>query len=105
MNELQVTIDGRSYTFQPGQTVLIGRLSDNSIAVSDPTVSRRHAQLTWGPVGWLFENVCRARAFEEGQEVTQVIVWSPTALSLASPEGPALRLEPLDAAGAPAPFE
>ena len=43
MNELQVTFDGRSYTFQPGQTVLIGRLSDNSIVVSDPTVSRRHA--------------------------------------------------------------
>jgi pSer/pThr/pTyr-binding forkhead associated (FHA) protein len=48
MNELQVTFDGRSYTFQPGQTVYIGRLSDNSIVVSDPTVSRRHAQLTWG---------------------------------------------------------
>lgn len=51
MNELQVTFDGRSYTFQPGQTVLIGRLSDSSIVISDPTVSRRHAQLTWGPAG------------------------------------------------------
>ena len=49
MNELQVTFGGRSYTFQPGQTVLIGRLSDSGIVVSDPTVSRRHAQLTWGP--------------------------------------------------------
>ena len=105
MNELQVTIDGRSYTFQPGQTVLIGRLSDNSIVVSDPTVSRRHAQLTWGPVGWLFENVGQARAFQQGQEVKQVIVRRPVELSLASPQGPVLRLEPLDAAGAPATFE
>ena len=105
MNELQVTFDGRSYTFQPGQTVLIGRLSDNSIVVSDPTVSRRHAQLTWGPVGWLFENLGQARAFQQGQEVKQVIVRRPVELSLASPQGPVLRLEPLDAAGAPATFE
>ncbi|MBV8430111.1 MAG: PrsW family intramembrane metalloprotease [Solirubrobacterales bacterium] len=105
MNELQVTFDGRSYTFQPGQTVLIGRLSDNSIVVSDPTVSRRHAQLTWGPVGWLFENLGQARAFQQGQEVKQVIVKRPVELSLASPQGPVLRLEPSDVAGAPATFE
>jgi RsiW-degrading membrane proteinase PrsW (M82 family) len=102
MNELQVTFDGRSHTFQPGQTVLIGRLSDNSIVVSDPTVSRRHAQLTWGPVGWLFENLGQARAFQHGQEVRQVIVRKPVELALASPHGPVVRLEPLDAAGSQA---
>ncbi len=98
MNELQVTFDGRSYTFQPGQTVLIGRLSDSGIVVSDPTVSRRHAQLTWGPAGWLFENLGQARAFQQGQEVRQVIVRKPIELSLASPQGPVVRLEPVAAA-------
>jgi RsiW-degrading membrane proteinase PrsW (M82 family) len=98
MNELQVTIDGRTYTFQPGQTVLIGRLSDNSIVVSDPTVSRRHAQLTWGPAGWLFENLGQARAFQHGQEVKQVLVRAPIELVLASPQGPVVRLEPFDVA-------
>jgi RsiW-degrading membrane proteinase PrsW (M82 family) len=102
MNELQVTIDGRSYTFQPGQTVLIGRLSDNSIVVSDPTVSRRHAQLTWGPAGWMFENLGQARAFQHGQEVKQVLVRQPIELALASPQGPVVRLEPLAAAGSQA---
>jgi RsiW-degrading membrane proteinase PrsW (M82 family) len=101
MNELQVTFDGRSYTFQPGQTVLIGRLSDNSIVVSDPTVSRRHAQLTWGPVGWAFENLGQARTFQHGQEVKQIIVRKPTDLSLGAPQGPILRLEPLASAGSP----
>ena len=105
MNELQVTFDGRSYTFQPGQTVLIGRLSDNSIVVGDPTVSRLHAQLTWGPVGWLFENLGQARTFEQGQDVKQVIVRKPTELSLASPQGPVLRLEPLESAGSQATFQ
>jgi len=102
MNELQVTFDGRSYTFQPGQTVLIGRLSDSSIVINDPTVSRRHAQLTWGPVGWIFENLGQARAFQHGQEVKQVIVRKPVELSLASPQGPVVRLEPLDAPGSQA---
>jgi RsiW-degrading membrane proteinase PrsW (M82 family) len=105
MNELQVTFDGRSYTFQPGQTVLIGRLTDNSIVVSDPTVSRRHAQLTWGPSGWLFENLGQARAFQHGQEVQQVIVRTPIELSLASSQGPVLRFEPLDAPGSQATFQ
>ena len=105
MNELQVTFDGRSYTFQPGQTVLIGRLSDSSIVVSDPTVSRRHARLTWGPAGWLFENLGQARAFQHGQEVGQVIVRKPIELSLASPQGPVVRLEPVDAADPQATFQ
>jgi RsiW-degrading membrane proteinase PrsW (M82 family) len=105
MNELQVTFDGRSYTFQPGQTVYIGRLSDNSIVVGDPTVSRRHAQLTWGPAGWLFENLGQARTFHNGQDIKQVIVRKPTELSLASPQGPVLHLEPLEPAGSQATFQ
>jgi len=105
MNELHVTFDGRGYTFQPGQTVYIGRLSDNSIVVGDPTVSRRHAQLTWGPVGWLFENLGQARTFQQGQEIKQVILRKPTELSLASPQGPVLHLEPLEPAGSQATFQ
>jgi RsiW-degrading membrane proteinase PrsW (M82 family) len=105
MNELQVTFDGQSYTFQPGQTVYIGRLSDNSVVVSDPTVSRRHAQLTWGPVGWLFETLGQARTFQQGQEIKQVILRKPTELSLASPQGPVLHLEPLESAGSQATFQ
>src|SRR5271166_5424515 len=102
MNELQVTFDGRRFSFHPGPSVCIGRLSDNSIVVSDPTVSRRHAQLTWGPVGWLFENLGQARAFQNGQEIKQVIVRKPTELSLAAPQGPVLHLEPLESAGSQA---
>ncbi len=102
MNELHVTFDGRSYTFLPGQTVLIGRLSDNTVVVSDPTVSRRHAQLSWGPGGWQFENVGQARAFQQGQEVSHVTVDHPVELALASPQGPVLRLAPAETGGHPA---
>ena len=104
MNDLQVLFDGRSYVFQPGQTVMIGRLSDNSIIVDDPTVSRRHAQLAWGPVGWVYENLGQARSFQQGQPVNQVIVRQPTELSLASPQGPVMRLQPLAAPEPQAPW-
>ena len=101
MNELQVTFGGRSYTFHPGQTVLIGRLPDNSIVVGDPAVSRRHAQLTWGPDGWRFEKLGQARTFQQGQEVSTFVVRKPIELSLASLQGPVLRLRPLEATGSP----
>ena len=105
MNELQAIINGRSYTFQPGQTVLIGRLPDSGIVVEDPTVSRRHAQLTWGPVGWVFENLGQARAFQHGQDVTRIIIRQPVELALASPQGPVVRLQPLGMAGPTSPAD
>ncbi len=98
MNDLQVIFNGRSYVFQPGQTVVIGRLGDNSIVVDDPTVSRRHAQLTWGPTGWVFENLGQARAFQHGQQVNQILLRQPTELALASPQGPVMRFQPVAAA-------
>jgi len=103
MNELQVIFGGRSYTFPPGQTVLIGRLPDNNVVVGDPTVSRRHAQLTWGPAGWQFATLGQARAFTRGQEIDQILIRQPAELSLASPLGPIMRLEPLGVTGSPAP--
>jgi RsiW-degrading membrane proteinase PrsW (M82 family) len=99
MNELQVTFGGQSHTFEPGQTVRIGRSTDNDIVVTDPTVSRQHAQLTWGPSGWLFENLGLARTFRLGQNVTQVLVSKPTELSLASPHGPVVLIQPPATAG------
>jgi RsiW-degrading membrane proteinase PrsW (M82 family) len=102
MNELQVTFGGQSHTFEPGQTVRIGRSTDNDIVVTDPTVSRQHAQLTWGPSGWLFENLGLARTYRFGQNVTQVLVSQPTELSLASPHGPVVQIQPPAVDGAQA---
>jgi RsiW-degrading membrane proteinase PrsW (M82 family) len=102
MNELQVTFGGQSHTFEPGQTVRIGRSTDNDIVVTDPTVSRQHARLTWGPSGWLFENLGLARTFRHGQNVTQVLLSQPTELSLASPRGPVVLIQPPGTPGAQA---
>jgi len=103
VNELQVSWDGQRYTFEQGQTVRIGRSADNDVVVSDPTVSRQHAQLAWGPDGWVFEGLGRAGTFLRGGVVTRLLVAEPVELTLASPDGPVVRLEPSQPAGGAAP--
>ena len=94
VNELRVSADGRQYSFAQGRTVRIGRSMDNDVVVSDPTVSRRHARLAWGPDGWVFEGLGRAGTFLRGSAVTRLALSEPVELSLASPHGPVVRLEP-----------
>ncbi len=98
MNELQVSCDGQRYSFEQDQTVRIGRSTDNDVVVSDPTVSRRHARIAWSPDGWLYEGLGRAGTFLRGSAVTSLLVAEPVELSLASPHGPVVRLEPAPAA-------
>jgi len=94
VNELQVSWDGQRHSFEQGQTIRIGRSTDNDVVVSDPSVSRQHAQLAWGPDGWVFEGLGRAGTFVRGGAVTRLLVAEPVELSLASPLGPVVRLEP-----------
>jgi len=99
VNELQVSWDGQRASFAQGQTVRIGRSTDNEVVVSDPTVSRQHARLAWGQDGWMFEGLGRAGTFLRGGAVTRLLVAEPVELALASPHGPVLRLEPSRPAG------
>ena len=94
MNELQVSCEGHRYNFEPEQVVRIGRSTDNDVVVSDPTVSRQHARLAFGPNGWMFEGLGRAGTFQRGSAVTRLLLREPVELALASPQGPVIRFEP-----------
>src|SRR5262249_32193074 len=85
--ELQVSCEGRRYSFEQDRVVRIGRGTDNDVVVSDPTVSRQHALLAWGPDGWVFEGLGRAGTFLHGSAVTMLPVREPVELALASPRG------------------
>lgn len=102
MNELEVTFEGRSYRFEPPATVAIGRSSDSDVVVGDPTVSRLHARLTWGPGGWVLESLGRSGTFVQGQPVTQLTITGPVQLSLATPQGPVVGVQPGAGPGGPA---
>jgi RsiW-degrading membrane proteinase PrsW (M82 family) len=93
-----VSWDGQRYSFEQDQTVRIGRSTDNDVVVSDPTVSRQHARLAWTPDGWVFEGLGRAGTFLRGGAVTRLLVAEPVELTLSSPHGPVVRLEPSEPA-------
>jgi RsiW-degrading membrane proteinase PrsW (M82 family) len=101
-SDIRVSCDGQPYAFQPAQPVRIGRATDNDVVVGHPSVSRKHAQLSWADDGWVFENVGQAPTFRGGQSVTRVAVSQPVELTLGSAHGPVLRIEP-SPAPAPAP--
>src|SRR5260370_36025200 len=92
MSTLQVTFNGRNYAFSPGATIRIGRSSENDIVVNDPTVSRRHAQLSWEPAGWVWQNAGQSPTFLARHPVAQFAVGQQVEIRLASPQGPALLL-------------
>jgi len=94
VNELQVSCEGHRYSFEQDQVVRIGRSTDNDVVVSDPTVSRQHARLAFGPNGWMFEGLGRAGTFQRGSAVTRLLLREPVELALASPQGPVIRFEP-----------
>jgi RsiW-degrading membrane proteinase PrsW (M82 family) len=102
MNELHVTLGDRSYSFDGGATVRIGRSPDNDIVVGDPTVSRQHAQLSHGPRGWEFVNVGRALSYLNGEPVTRAVLSGPARIQLSSLDGPALAITPVTAGPPPA---
>jgi RsiW-degrading membrane proteinase PrsW (M82 family) len=102
MNELLVTLGDRSYRFGTGATVRIGRSPDNDIVVSDPTVSRRHAEFRPGPAGWEFENVGRALSFLDGAPVTRASLDGSAQIQLSSMNGPVLAVS-VGQADTPAP--
>jgi len=92
MSTLQVTFNGRIFTFAPGTIVRIGRSSENDIVVNEPTVSRRHARLSFEPSGWVWQNLGQAPTFLAGQPVARFAVGQQVDVYLAAPHGPALRL-------------
>src|SRR6266446_10702156 len=102
MSTLQVTFNGRIFSFAPGTIVRIGRSSENDIVVNEPTVSRRHAQLSFEASGWVWQNAGQAPTFLAGQPVARFGVGQVVDVTLASPQGPVLRLAaaaPQQAAG------
>jgi RsiW-degrading membrane proteinase PrsW (M82 family) len=94
MNELIVSHGSQRVTLHPGQVAYVGRRDDSLVVVRDPRVSREHLRLSWGPQGWLLENVGRGGTFVFGQPVSQIYVGQPVEARLVAADGPAVRLEP-----------
>ncbi|HEX5190769.1 MAG TPA: PrsW family glutamic-type intramembrane protease [Streptosporangiaceae bacterium] len=93
MSDLKITFAGQTFTFGPGQSARIGRSPDNAVIVSDPSVSREHARVTWRADGWVLDDLGKGRTFVGGLPIASVSVRQPLDVRLATPRGPELRIE------------
>jgi RsiW-degrading membrane proteinase PrsW (M82 family) len=99
--ELRLSLGGQSFVFRQGQLVRIGRALENDVVSDDLSVSRQHALLSWEAGQWVFENIGSAPTFLDGQPVPRVTVTQPLELTLGSPQGAVLRVEPVAAPSTP----
>lgn len=95
MSNIRVVVAGTVHEFAPPGTVTIGRSADSAIVIDDPSVSRDHAHLTYGPEGWVLTEVSAGRTFVGGAPVSNQVITAPTEVHLATPDGPSLRIEPV----------
>jgi RsiW-degrading membrane proteinase PrsW (M82 family) len=94
MNELIISHGDQRVALRPGQVVYIGRRDSSAVVVDDKRVSREHIRVSWGPQGWVLENVGRSGTFISGHPVTQHMLGQAAEARLAVPDGPAVRFEP-----------
>ncbi len=83
----------RSWQFDGKQLISIGRADDQDVQISDPYVSRTHAELRWQNDGWTLVSLGRYGVMVQGQAVTELPIEKEITFRLGS-EGPTLRFDP-----------
>lgn len=82
----------RSWRFEGESLITIGRADDSHVQVSDPYVSRCHAQLRRQDGSWTLISLGRYGVIVQGQPVTELPITADTTFQLGS-SGPSLRFE------------
>jgi pSer/pThr/pTyr-binding forkhead associated (FHA) protein len=84
---LNLECAGRSYSFEPGRVVTIGRDDTCEVVTTNPTVSRRHATLRNDGSGWVFEDGGSAGgSYVDGTRTARRTLTGSTAIWLGSPD-------------------
>jgi pSer/pThr/pTyr-binding forkhead associated (FHA) protein len=83
----------RSWQFDGKRLISIGRAEDRDVQISDPYVSRNHAELRHHDGKWSLVSLGRYGVMVQGQTVTEIAIEKETVFRLGS-EGPTLRFDP-----------
>ena len=84
---LNVECGGRTYSFEPGATVVIGRDESCDVTVANPTVSRRHATIQHDGTGWSITDAgSSSGTFIDERKVTTAALSGSTAVFLGGPD-------------------
>jgi pSer/pThr/pTyr-binding forkhead associated (FHA) protein len=82
----------RSWRFEGNTLITIGRADDSHVQVSDPYVSRLHAELRREDGCWSLVSRGRYGVIVEGQQVSEFSITADTTFQLGA-SGPSLRFE------------
>jgi pSer/pThr/pTyr-binding forkhead associated (FHA) protein len=82
----------RSWRFEGESLITIGRADDSHVQVSDPYVSRSHAELRRQGGIWMLVSLGRYPVIVQGQQVSELAITADTTFQLGS-SGPSLRFE------------
>jgi len=82
----------RSWRFEDKSLITIGRADDSLVQVSDPYVSRNHAELRREDGRWALVSLGRYGVIVQGQQVTELPITVDTTFQLGA-SGPSLRFE------------
>jgi pSer/pThr/pTyr-binding forkhead associated (FHA) protein len=88
----------RSWQFDNKAVISIGRAEDRDVQISDPYVSRTHAELRWESrpgcePAWILVSLGRYGVMVEGHMITELPIHKEITFRLGS-EGPTLRFNP-----------
>jgi predicted component of type VI protein secretion system len=85
----------QSWRFEAKPSLSIGRGDDCDVALSDPYVSRKHAELHYRDGGWVLISHGRNGVLVSNELITEYSVENETSFRLGS-KGPSLRFQPAD---------
>jgi pSer/pThr/pTyr-binding forkhead associated (FHA) protein len=83
----------RSWEFKNKALITVGRADGQDVMISDPYVSRCHAELRFGDDKWTLVSLGRYGVTIRGEVINEVPIEGETVFQLGS-SGPSLRFEP-----------
>ena len=99
---LEVRLGEQRWVVPVGKSLTIGRDDSSSIPVDDAQVSQHHATVDATAEGWLLVDHSRNGVFLDGRRMPQVLITTPTAVTLGHPDdGVVLTLAPVRGGAVP----
>lgn len=83
----------RSWKFETRPTLSIGRADESDVQISDPFVSRLHAELRFSEGQWRLHSLGRSGVLVGGKPVNEVLVEGDLTFRL-GPDGPTVQFQP-----------
>ncbi|WP_408898801.1 FHA domain-containing protein [Nocardioides sp. R1-1] len=94
--DLLLVAEGREHRFRHPTPITVGRRSDCTVVIGDPTCSRVHGRVDPVPGGWTYTNLSNEGTFLDGRRVGTRPFGERVALRLGHPvAGPELTLVPI----------